>query len=760
MLVSIIVTSIQLTYEAREERENMRIDINYTINNMRELVIQKIWNLDEAGLQDTLTAIVSNKYIFGIRLVDENGLLLNSLGETPFEIDPRFQVEFVDGGDSYTNYANQSYFLFKYPLTHNFENDVIPVGSLFVYSNNSIINDYMKAHIVRSFFITLGQLLILSFLFYVIVIRLVGHPVWLLSNLLSQQHQNVPVQEDLMSRTEHMSERHDEIGDLFANYLRMVQLLDSKNRQVLRHQKDLESMVAERTKELQKALSDLKQTSEFKSQFLANMSHEIRTPMNGIIGMTELLKESPLSDEQSHFVATIQNSGKTLTNIINDILDISKIEAGKLTLERIQFDMEELLDLCATLFSPQAHQKRIQFNLDFDPDAPRLYFGDPTRINQVVLNLLNNAFKFTESGQITLSLRLKSIIHDMALLEICVKDSGVGISENDRDRLFEAFTQADASTTRTYGGTGLGLAICQRLVRIMNGRIHLESELAKGASFFVEIPLDVAPHPKDLLPDTQFLKDKKVTIIRHLDETQKILKQSCEALGLEVSCSTSSSHFNSRLDTKKSDVLLIGNNVSGIRSSEILQSLNEQMIPETIGVISGRDVVKELGAWAFKDRLNCISSPVSKNNLLRFLKSEFLLNNENSANNTVQPDSTFSVMVAEDNMVNTLVIKGLLNSLNINPVICSNGRELLNELDTTLPDLILMDCEMPVLDGYETTKIIRSHKSDRIRNIKIIGLSAHALQEQIDYALEIGMDHYLKKPIQKDRLASLLNKYR
>ena len=510
----------------------------------------------------------------------------------------------------------------------------------------------------------------------------------------------------------------------------------------------LDQKVKERTLALEASTIEAKKSQEAaeyaaqsKSQFLATMSHEIRTPMNGVVGMTELLNDTPLNDLQHHYVNTIRNSGDALVRIINDILDFSKIEAGKLEIENISFSIRSLIDECISLLSMLATEGSVQIISHVAENIPDNIQGDPARIRQIILNLMSNAFKFTEKGFVLLKVDYST---QQTQLVFSVKDTGIGLTPEQQGKLFTSYSQAESSTSRKYGGTGLGLSICKSLSEMMGGEIGVNSKKNIGSEFWFTTKYQSSQNNIK-----QPLAGKHIVIADPLTESGIAIQQTLHYWGAKSTLFNPKQEINTANNQPEADIIIASN----YHSKEVLSQLTTMY---SCPVIS----VAHTGEPADPFIKHVISSPI----IYQQLFNKILTVLEITFSNTHKVESknqTFDlhVMVVEDNNINQMVIKGLLNKFGIQPIVVENGEIAVQKHGSTKKpfDLILMDCEMPVMDGYEATQIIRSSESESTQNTPIIGLSAHASSDYRDTAIHAGMDDFLSKPINKNDLLQALS---
>jgi signal transduction histidine kinase/CheY-like chemotaxis protein len=579
-----------------------------------------------------------------------------------------------------------------------------------------------------------------------------------------------------MSRRAHRLQMHALESERRSSEL---QELNTSLSAEIRRREAVEQELRDKSHQLEEMAGNLKvsvlraeDASRAKSDFLASMSHEIRTPMNGIMGMTDLALETELTDEQREYLSIVKSSSKGLLTIINDVLDFSKIEAGKLHLESISFDV---IGLIADLVKPialQADQKGLEMVTDVDASVPRQLLGDPGRLRQVLINLLSNAVKFTEKGEILLRVELLHRQGQHADLQFAVSDTGIGIPRDKQAAIFAAFIQEDTTTTRRYGGTGLGLTIASHLLDLMGGSIRVESEVGKGSTFRATIPFEIVPSRAGALaPENLF--GKRALIVDDNRVNRRILARHLLLWGIDVAEAEDGPtalgmHAASVVDDKRFDLVLLDCHMPGMDGFEVAKRIKDSredpdpmlMMLSSGGVRGDADRCRQLGIGAY------LTKPIGQDELKASLNS-LLSSSESLApddqlitRHSLRENSTsLRILVAEDNLVNQNLMLQLLNKWGHLPTIARNGRQAVESWAPDKYDLILMDVQMPEMDGLEATRLIRaSEKEHPGQPTPIYALSAAALPGDQQRGFEAGVNGYLTKPLDRRQLQDVLSR--
>ena len=625
----------------------------------------------------------------------------------------------------------------------------------------------------------------LSFLLAYLLSRQLQHLISRPILYLVDKMQMVTNDEDFTIRATKRS--NDEIGTLIDGFNDMLEHLQDRDQQLARYRQHLEDLVGKRTAELrssndelQEAIVELEQARDeaeeanrTKSRFLANISHELRTPMVGVLSSTELLLNSGLDAEQLGLVGTLNSSGEALLEILNDLLDLSKIEAGKLTLEHVEFNLQEVIDCPIELLGKVAFEKGIELICHIAPDVSPVLQGDPGRLRQVLFNLLSNAIKFTHAGEVSLRVVPEKQLTDKITLRFEVIDTGVGIEPADQQLIFESFSQADNSITRLHGGTGLGLAIVKQLVEVMGGQVSLESQPGQGSVFSFSVSFDrgsvVPTPPKEGV-------GKRILVVEKNISTCHMLHQHLQYAGWSVhlshKCSFAGEKLKKSLANKEPyDVVLLSDAfpledrcllMETLRQCSAFQEVRLIVMgprnshtsweKETRSAISAYFCKPLLPSWLHGSLANVLNSPASQT----YRPAKLMEVVEKSDSFTEQSSRNFgSILVAEDNSTTGKLIDISLSNLGYQVTIVTDGREAVNLVGQRSFDLLLMDCQMPTMDGYTAARNIRAAG----HQIPIIALTASSRQEDEERCREAGMNDFVCKPFKHKFLHQVIARW-
>ncbi|MDI9245702.1 ATP-binding protein [Marinobacter sp. CHS3-4] len=753
MLLGLVLNIVQVTLDYFNARESMEQEINALIDISHSPASQIAYNIDIRLAEELLDGLLRHPATIDARIIDTNGQTMAAASQSSPESSYRWISDLLFGANRTFQEELKVAQLSDLSLGYlTITIDTYHYGLLFLQrAGYTLVSGLLKSLVLT---------LALLGIFYFILTRPMLNVINALGRVRpdSPEKARLPVphnhQEDEIGLMVGIINRHLETIDLTLAQLRDAEA-SMKN-----YSSKLENEVEDRTREISeknqalqrgnkalvKAKEDAVRRARARANFLASMSHEIRTPLNGVLGMLSLSLENETQPEQRNRLEIALNAGQSLLGLLNDILDISKVEAGKLSLEAIPFSVRDLAEECATLHAQQAGRKGIDVVAEIDPHLPDTYVGDPTRTRQILNNLLSNAIKFTEKGSVRLS-----VTSFTGGIRIDIVDTGIGMSRQGLNKIFSPFSQADADTTRLYGGTGLGLTLCRQLVERMHGQILVESEENEGTHFTVNLPL-ASDEPSNA-------SSESMTVPEALKET-----------GIQLALPEDYPHKAAILAQLEAWNIPVSTASGGEKGVLIATGSAQDDKPEIevstwpgIGVL----LLDRFGKDKTGNGFPHLSMPLRREPFLFALCKAAGLDvdhpeprKQETTDQSQEKQATRSmrVLLVEDNHVNQLVAGSMLKKLGHEVVVADHGQQALDILGTDNQfDVVLMDCQMPVLDGFETTEIIRQNPN--LKHLPIIAVTANVMQGDKDDCLESGMDDYITKPYNRSDLRSIINRW-